>query len=162
MQIWVPGCMREQKVRWGNEHVKFCMVWLIPSKCMLISCRSKICKQPMCKGLGLWHLVLCPWELGTNCQSSCHCDAEGLGKVEIIVHTNISLVQSFTILQILETKALNEENLEPTSVSRIAVELLQCLTPSPPYKQERWLWQMMCEPLVVHRFLRLSNPSSLS
>ena len=41
--------------------------------------------------------------------------------MEIIVHTNDSLVQSFTILQLLDTKALNAENLEPTSVSRIAV-----------------------------------------
>ena len=39
-------------------------------------------------------MVLCPWELGTNCQLPCHWDAEGLGKVEIIVHTNISLMQS--------------------------------------------------------------------
>ena len=85
----------------------------------------------MRKGLGLWHLVLCLWEPRTNCQLPCCWDAEGLGKVEIIVHTHISLVQSFTILQLLETKALNAENLEPTSVSRIAVELLQCLTPSP-------------------------------
>merc|ERR1711884_68976 len=114
------------------------MVLLIPYKCMLISCRSKVCKQSTCKGLGMWHIVLCPWELRTNCQSPCCWDADGSRKVEIIVHNNISLVRSFIILQLLETKALNVENLEPTSVSRIAVDLLRCVTLSPPCKREKW------------------------
>ena len=36
---WVPVCMKEQKVRWGAEHPRNCMVWLISCKCMLIACR---------------------------------------------------------------------------------------------------------------------------
>ena len=58
---------------WASEN---CMVWLIPCQCMLIACRPRFGERSTHKGLGLWHLVLCPWEPGTNRQSPCHWDAE--------------------------------------------------------------------------------------
>merc|ERR1712214_249576 len=64
----------------------------------------------------------------------------------------------FTNLQLLDTKALNAENSEPTSVSRIAVVMTAVLDSESTMQSGR----MMCEPHVVHWRLRLSNLSSSS